>query len=54
MIEGIELGLSLKFGNKSASLMDLIQNINDVTKLKSIKEKIKVAKSIDDIKFMLN
>ena len=49
----IEVGLSLKFGDQSVPLMNLIKNICDISKLKLIKEKIKVTNNIDDIKAML-
>ncbi len=54
MLEGIELGLSLKFGDKSTALMNTIRSIHDVNKLKAIKDTIRIANSIDEIKSMLN
>ena len=54
ILEGIELGLDLKFGKDGLSFMPQIRSINDLNKLKTIMREIKVAKSPDDLKSILN
>jgi hypothetical protein len=47
--EAIELGLELKFGNLGLNLMNRIQPINDITKLKAIKETIRKAVNLQEV-----
>ena len=54
ILEGIELGLDLKFGKDGLNFMPQIRNIHDLNKLKIIMREIKVAKSPDDLKTVLN
>lgn len=50
MLEGIELAISLKFGDKAMGLMALLKNIQDIDLLKKIKDSIKVVNSPDELK----
>jgi hypothetical protein len=50
LLEAIELGLELKFGTSSLSVMDEISQIEDVEQLRKIKEGIKTATSIDELR----
>jgi len=54
ILESIELDLDLKFGKDGLNFMPQIRSINDINKLKTIMREIKVAKSSDDLKSMLN
>ena len=50
LTEGIELALELKFGAKGTKLMPAIKKIKDINHLKAIKETIKTAANISEIK----
>lgn len=50
LLEGIELGLELKFGASSLEVMDEVSQIYDVEQLRKIKEGIKTATSIDELR----
>lgn len=50
LLEGIELALELKFGIDGLKLMPEIRKIENVDILKAIKEAIKLAKDVDEIK----
>jgi hypothetical protein len=54
LLEGIELGIGLKFGAQGVNLMPAIRQIKDPDRLKAIKEAVKVAKTIDDIKELIS
>ena len=49
LLEAIELGLELKFGADALSLMSEISQIDDIEKLRSIKEGIKTVASIEEL-----
>lgn len=50
LLEAIELGLELKFGASSLFVMDEISQIYDIEQLRAIKEGIKTATSIDELR----
>ncbi|MCP4110119.1 MAG: Rpn family recombination-promoting nuclease/putative transposase, partial [Desulfobacteraceae bacterium] len=50
LLEAVEIGLSLRFGDQGLKLMPFIQQIQDTDRLKSIKEAVKTAKEVSDIK----
>ncbi|MBD2498215.1 cytosolic protein [Nostoc sp. FACHB-280] len=50
LLEGIELGLELKFGASSLFVMDEVSQIYDIEQLRKIKEGIKTATSIDELR----
>ena len=50
LVEGIELGLSLKFGEKGLKMMPRIRKIQDISRLKYLKEKIRTAVSSEEFK----
>ncbi len=50
LLEGIELALELKFGFEGLSLMPEIRKISDVDTLKLIKEAIRMAKGVEDVR----
>ena len=49
LYEAIELGLQLKFGNDGKKLFRKVKNIEDIGKLREIKNLIKEADSIKEI-----
>ncbi|MBD0265307.1 MAG: hypothetical protein ICV78_22070 [Tolypothrix sp. Co-bin9] len=49
-LEGIELGLELKFGAESLSLMSEISLLSDIEQLRAIKEGIKTAATIAELR----
>ncbi len=49
LLEAIELGLKLKFGTKGMALYPRIAKIDDLKKLKAIKESIIIAEDVDEI-----
>jgi predicted transposase/invertase (TIGR01784 family) len=53
LTEAIELGLGLKFGDKGISLMPLIRLIHDCERLRAIKNVIKTAKNLSDVKTII-
>ncbi|MBF0458834.1 MAG: hypothetical protein HQK99_13170 [Nitrospirae bacterium] len=54
MIEGIELGLELKFGSAGLALMDMVRVVNSVDKLKEFRNLIKKSNSLDELKDFLD
>jgi hypothetical protein len=53
-IEAIELGLSLKFGDDAANLlMPSIRNLQDPDRLGMIRDAIRVADNIGDIRLLI-
>ncbi|RCJ41980.1 cytosolic protein [Nostoc punctiforme NIES-2108] len=50
LLEGIELGLELKFGAESLSLMSEISLLSDIEQLRAIKERIKTAATIAELR----
>ncbi|WP_375515527.1 cytosolic protein [uncultured Nostoc sp.] len=50
LLEGIELGLELKFGAESLSLMSEISLLSDIEQLRAIKERIKTATTIAELR----
>ncbi|MFN6498109.1 MAG: cytosolic protein [Nostoc sp. DedQUE01] len=50
LLEAIELGLELKFGTSSLGVMDEISQIEDVEQLRAIKEGIKTATTVDELR----
>jgi len=53
LYEAISLGLEIKFGIDSLVLMEKVQKINSIEKLEEIKEAIRVARKVEEIKEML-
>ncbi|MGB9594632.1 MAG: hypothetical protein ACPL7B_00015 [Candidatus Poribacteria bacterium] len=51
--EAIALGLEIKFGVESLKLMDKVNKIKSITKLERVKETIRKANSIDEVKNIL-
>jgi len=51
--EAISLGLEIKFGVESLKLMDKVYKVKSIAKLEMIKEAIRKANSIDEIKNLL-
>lgn len=49
LLEAIELGLELKFGVDALSLMSEVSQIDDIEKLRAIKEGIKTVTSIEEL-----
>jgi hypothetical protein len=52
-LEAIELGLVLRFGDSGVSLMPSIRNIDDPDRLQMIKDAIRVAGSLEDIRQLI-
>ena len=52
-MEGIELGLELKFGTEGIKLIPAIRKIKDIDKLKAVKETIKFANDISEIEKLI-
>jgi predicted transposase YdaD len=50
LIEGIELALSLKFGDESRHLAERIAQIQDIQRLKAVKEIIRSAADAEDFR----
>ncbi len=50
LIEGIELALSLKFGDESRNLAEQIAQIKDIQRLKAVKEIIRSASDAEDFR----
>ncbi len=53
LLEAIKIGLQLKFSSDGLALFESIKTINDIDKLKTIKDAIIDAKSVDEIKKLL-
>jgi hypothetical protein len=52
--EGIELALGIKFGAPELKLMPAIRRIQDPERLKAVKEAVKIANNIKDIKKVIS
>ena len=52
--EGIELGLGIKFGARGLKLMPAIRRIQDAGRLKAIKEAVKIAGNIKQVKEVIS
>ena len=50
LLEAIELGLGIKFGPQGMKLMPAIRRIQDAERLHAIKEAVKIAKHISEVK----
>jgi hypothetical protein len=50
LIEGIELALNIKFGDESRNLAERIAQIQDIQKLKAVKDAIRAASDAEDFK----
>lgn len=50
LLNAIELGLDLKFGEEGLKLMPEIREIDDIDVLRAIRSKIKPAKSLDELR----
>jgi len=50
LVEAIELGLGIKFGTRGMKLMPAIRRIKDAEKLRAVKEAVKIAKNISEVK----
>jgi len=53
LFEAIQLGLELKLGRKGLALYADISRIDDIARLRSIKEAIVIAKDIEEIKGLI-
>ncbi len=53
LLEAIELGLKLRFGTKGLKLYPQITKIDNVDRLRSIKESIEIAKGLKEIEELL-
>jgi len=51
--EAIDLGLELKFGDEGSQIMPMIRLIHDCDRLRAIKNAIKTAKNLSDVKAMI-
>ena len=52
--EAISLGLELKFGIESLTLMDKVNKIESIRKLEMLKEAIKKVNNVDEISKLLS
>jgi hypothetical protein len=50
LLEGIELGLELKFGASELFIMEEVSQIYDIEQLRAIKEQIKTATTIEELR----
>ena len=50
LVDAIEMGLSIKFGAKGIKLLTKIKLIKDTSRLEMIKEVVKAANNISEIK----
>lgn len=50
LIEGIELALNIKFGDESRNLAERIAQIQDIQKLKAVKDAIRAASDAEDFR----
>ncbi|MEO5361648.1 MAG: hypothetical protein H7843_14595 [Nitrospirota bacterium] len=53
LLEGIELGLELKYGSSGLELMDMARVVDSVDKLEALKNLIKKAGSLDELRGFL-
>ena len=53
LTEGIELGLSLRFGDQGLTMMPAIRAIQDCERLRTIKDAIRAAKDISELKAVI-
>jgi hypothetical protein len=54
LLEGIELGLTLKFGDEGMQIMPSIRSIHNLTHLETIKDAIKNAQDISELKTIVD
>jgi hypothetical protein len=54
LLEAIEIGIGLKFGAQGINLMPSIRQIKDLERLRAIKEAVKIAKSIEEIRQVIS
>ena len=52
LLEGIELGLELKFGNEGLEVMPEVSRIEDIEILKSIRDSIKRITSLQELRLV--
>ncbi len=53
IISAIELGLELKFGAEGLELMQTVSQIDDLEKLKTIRNAIKSARTLDELRQLI-
>ena len=53
LLEAIELGLKLKFKTKGLKLFSKISKIDDVDKLRTIKDAIEIAEDLNEIEELI-
>ncbi len=53
LLEAIDLGLSLRFENQSQVLMKIVSQIDDVDRLRTIKEALKSVKDVSELRSMI-
>jgi hypothetical protein len=52
LLEGIELGLELKFGNEGLEVMPEVSRIEDIEVLKSVRDSIKRITSLQELRLV--
>jgi len=53
LLEGIEVGLELKFGAEGLGLMAEIAQVQDVAVLRAIQQGLRTASSLDDLRRLI-
>ncbi|MDM8542326.1 Rpn family recombination-promoting nuclease/putative transposase [Desulfococcaceae bacterium HSG9] len=53
LLEAIDLGLSLRFEDQSQMLMKIVSQINDIDRLRTIKEALKSVKDVSELRSMI-
>jgi flagellar biosynthesis/type III secretory pathway protein FliH len=53
LLEGIELAIEVKFGTQGLTLLPLIQRIETPEKLKAVKEGVRMAKDLSELKALI-
>lgn len=53
LLEVIELWVSLKFGNEGKALMESLKEVEDIEKLKEVKELVMKAKTLSELRELL-
>ncbi|HAO22236.1 MAG TPA: hypothetical protein DCQ37_18280 [Desulfobacteraceae bacterium] len=53
LVEAIELGLSLKFGDEGLKIIPLILDIHDCERLRSIKNAIRTAENLSELRAII-
>jgi len=49
LLEAIELGLSIKFGSEGAAVLERVRKIEDIDRLRAIKEVVKIAATLEEV-----